>query len=70
MIIKILKENSLQIQDFCRFAGINKNRFHYAIKKNDPIYMKGLEGKLYDFLEWKIEQLQETMKMQFNKKND
>ncbi len=57
MITKTLKQNSLQIQDFCKFAGLSKTQFNYAIKKNDPIYMNGLNNKLFEFIKWKIEQL-------------
>ena len=61
MIIKTLKENSLQIQEFFRFAKLSKIQFNYAIKKNDPIYIKGLESKLYKFIEWKIKQLRKVI---------
>ena len=61
MIIKILKGYNLQVQEFCKFANLSKTQFNYAIKKNDPIYIKGLESKLFDFIEWKIKKLQEVI---------
>jgi len=57
MITKTLKKLNLQTKEFSEFAGLSKTQFYHITRKNDPIYLKGLESKLLDFIEWKIKQL-------------
>ena len=53
-IVKTLKDNDLKAKEFIEFAKLSKTQFVWAIKKNDPIYIKGLEDKLIEFIEYKI----------------
>jgi len=57
MITQTLKQHNLKTKEFYEFAELSKTQFNYAIKKADPIYMKGLEDKLKEFIKWKIERL-------------
>jgi hypothetical protein len=57
MIVKRLKKHNLKTKEFIEFAKLSKTQFNYAVKKNDDIYMKGLEIKLMEFIKWKIKQL-------------
>jgi hypothetical protein len=54
-----LKKYRLQFQEFANFAGIHRCTLSSAIKRNDEIYMKGLQVKLKEFFKWKIKQLRE-----------
>ena len=45
MIIEVLKKHNLKTKEFIEFAGLSKTQFNYAIKKNDSIYINGLEYK-------------------------
>jgi len=63
MIRETLKKHSLEFQDFCKFAGLSQMQVRYSMKKNDPIYMAGLEKKFNEFIEWKIEQLQKAIRI-------
>lgn len=58
MIINTLKKYNLKAKEFTEYAKLSKTQFNYAVKKNDDIYMKGLEIKLMEFIKWKIKQLQ------------
>lgn len=58
MIINTLKKYNLKTKEFIEYAKLSKTQFNYAVKKNDDIYMKGLEIKLMEFIKWKIKQLQ------------
>lgn len=62
MILQILKKLNLKVKEFCEFAGLSKTQFNHAVKKNDPIYQKGLQLKLKEFLKYKIEQIKKEIK--------
>lgn len=61
MILEKIKKFDLKVAEFIKFTGLSSNRFNWVIKKNDPIYIKGLELKLQEFLHYKIKQLQEAL---------
>lgn len=61
MILETLKQHNLKALDFINYARLSKNQFNYAIKKNDEIYIKGLEDKFREFIKWKITKLQEVL---------
>ena len=61
MILEKIKKFDLKVAEFIKFTGLSNNRFNSVIKKNDPIYIKGLELKLQEFLHYKIKQLQEAL---------
>lgn len=61
MILETLKKHNLKTKEFIEYANLSKTQFNYAIKKNDPIYINGLENKLEEFIEYKIKQLQEAI---------
>jgi len=61
MIIEVLKKHNLKTKEFIEFAGLSKTQFNYAIKKNDSIYINGLENKFREFLKWKIKQLNKIL---------
>lgn len=61
MILEKIKKYDLKINEFIKFTGLSRNRFNWVIKKNDPIYIKGLEVKLQEFLQYKIKQLQQAL---------
>ena len=61
MITETLKKYNLKIKEFIEYSNLSKMQFNHAIKKNDPIYMKGLESKLKEFIEYKIKQLKEAI---------
>ena len=61
MIVETIKKYDLKITEFIEFTGLSRNRFHWVIQKNDPIYIKGLELKLKEFLHYKITQLQQAL---------
>tara|TARA_R110000868_G_scaffold3937_1_gene24142 strand:+ start:482 stop:694 length:213 start_codon:yes stop_codon:yes gene_type:complete len=61
MILEKIKKYDLKINDFIKYTGLSRNRFNWVIKKNDPIYIKGLEVKLQEFLHYKIYQLQRAL---------
>ena len=58
MVAKKLKSLDLKILEFAKFCNINKNKLNHILRTQDPIYMKGLELKLKEFLHYKIKQLQ------------
>ena len=60
-IAKVLKENDLKTKEFIEFAGLSKTQFNYALKKDNYIYIKGLEYKLKEFIKWKIKQLNKIL---------
>ncbi len=57
MIIETIRRYNLKQLDFLDYAKISKTRLFYALKKNDPIYIKGLEKKFGEYLAWKTKQL-------------
>ena len=57
-----LKKLDLKCKEFCEFAELSKNEYNHSIKKNDPIYQKGLQVKLKEFLEHKIKQIKKEIK--------
>ena len=62
MILQKIKKCDLKVAEFIEFTGLSRNRFNWVVKKNDPIYIKGLELKLQEFLHYKIDQLQQALK--------
>jgi hypothetical protein len=58
----IIKKLNLKSKEFCEFAGLSKNKFNHEIRKNDPIYQRGLQIKLREFLEYKIKQIKKEIK--------
>ena len=60
-IAKVLKENHLKTKEFIEFVGLSKTQFNYALKKDNSIYIKGLEYKLKEFIKWKIKQLNKIL---------
>ena len=62
MILKTLKEQNIKIIDFIEYSKLSKTQFDYAIRKNDPIYLKGLESKFKEYIDWKIKRLQDVLK--------
>ena len=61
MILQTLKQYDLKVLDFIKYAKLSKTQFNYAIKKNDAVYMRGLEDKLREFIKWKITKLEEFL---------
>jgi len=61
MILKTLKQHNLKALDFINYAKLSKMQFNYAIKKNDPIYIKGLEDKFREYIKCKITKLEEVL---------
>jgi predicted transcriptional regulator len=61
MIVEKLKSLDLKILEFAKFCNINKNKLNHILRTQDPIYMKGLELKLKEFLHYKITQLQQAL---------
>ena len=61
IILETLKQNNLKSKEFFDFLEMPKSKFDFTIRKQDPIYMKGMESKLKEFLEWKIKELQNTL---------
>lgn len=61
MILQKIKKCDLKVAEFIKFTGLSRNRFNWVIKKNDLIYIKGLEVKLQEFLQYKIKQLQQAL---------
>lgn len=61
MILQTLKQHDLKVLDFINYVKLSKTQFNYAIKKNDAIYMRGLEDKFREFIKWKITKLEEVL---------
>jgi predicted XRE-type DNA-binding protein len=61
IILESLKQNNLKSKEFFDFLEMSKSQFDFVMRKQDPIYMKGMESKLKEFLHWKIKELQKIL---------
>ena len=68
MILKILAKHNLKVKEFIEFIGVSRGHFFYAIKKNNLVYIKGLEVKLVEFINYKIIQLEKESNEMINYK--
>jgi len=57
IISQKLANHNLKVKEFIEFLEVTAGHYFYAVKKNDPIYMKGLEVRLTEFIDYKIEEL-------------
>ena len=58
IISQKLAEHNLKVKEFIEFLKVTEGHYFYAVKKNDPIYMEGLQVRLSEFIDRKIVELQ------------
>lgn len=66
MIPEYIKKYNLKQLDFLQYADLTKTKLFYALKKNDPVYIKGLNKTFGEYLKWKTRQL-EKVTQEYNK---